>query len=197
MKKIIAFICILALSGFVIADNIMSGGNTIAVDTHALTTVSASALIGPSFIVTSSTYGSNQVVGGLLSLTGAVRSAGGSANLKSVIVIDNNNPVQKLPLQFVIFDSTNLSGTYTDHTSVNINSLDIPHILWTGTIPATSYIQTSGTLVAISQTALTQSPVVAASGTSTLGAIIITTATSAQALSGTTTLSVKFGFDQN
>lgn len=199
IQPILAILAILAIVEVPIptcAEVYEAGGTSVATDTLKPISFTHPASISPSFLVTSSTYGSNQVIGGLLTLTNAVRSQGGSATIQGVTLIDSNNPVQKIPIQIVIFDTTTLSGTYTDHTSVNINSLDIPHVLWTGTIPATSYIQTSGTLVAIATQTFSSYGLVAAGTSTNLGAILVTTATSALALSGTTTISARFLLDQ-
>src|SRR2546421_5514296 len=68
--------------------------------------------ITPVITTHSPAYSANDVIGGVLTLTGAVRSAGGAGLLQNLMVVDRAN--QKAPLTILLFDSTP-AGTYADN----------------------------------------------------------------------------------
>lgn len=77
--------------------------------------------------VTVGAYSANQVVGGIQTLTNAIRTASAYGVLQSVTVVDASG--QKPQLSLFFFSSNPAGGTYADHVAITLNAADIPFLL--------------------------------------------------------------------
>ncbi len=71
--------------------------------------------------ITAGTYHANDVIGGTMTLTGALRATGAGGLLSSILVLDKGN--QKAPLEVMIFNTT-LAGTFTDNVQPTFGTAD-------------------------------------------------------------------------
>jgi hypothetical protein len=83
------------------------------------------------------TYSANNVVGGVQTLAGAARVAGGKAVLESVAVIDAATQGAQLTLLF--FKGKPTLGTYTDAGALTLNAADLPNYIGKVDLTAASY----------------------------------------------------------
>jgi hypothetical protein len=148
-------------------------------------------IISPTITVsTSPAYTANDVVGGKLTLTDALRVSGGTGILQSLCIIDKGN--QKAALEILIFDSNPSSGTYTDNGAFSWNATDGAKLIRRISVLASDYT-TFGT-AAIADLS-TGGKVLKASGSKNLYAVIVTTGTPTYV--ATTDLIVRFGILQD
>jgi len=161
---------------------------TILVDptTGAKITNPTTLQITPAITTTSTQYSANDVVGGELTLSGAVRANGGAAILQSLLVIDRAN--QKAPLTILIFDA-DPAGTYTDNAACPALGSDAPKLKRKINVAASDYETVGG--VAIADIAAI-SKVVKSAATTNLWAVAITTGTPTYG-ANSTDLSISFG----
>lgn len=155
---------------------------------------------GTSVIVTptvsTTAYAANDVVGGKLTLTNAVRVAGGMSILQSVKVFDRAN--QKAALQIVFFDADPAAAVLTNDAQVDLSTAgahtDFPKICGLVNIAASDYTtidNVGANDYAIAEITAIAKPLKSAATTS-LWAAIITTGT--PTYGNVAALSLRFGF---
>lgn len=89
-------------------------------------------------VSTSPAYTAGDCVGGLLTLTSAVRVSGGTAVLQSLFLYDTSN--QKAALELLVFNANPGSTTFTDNTALSINAADVGKIIRRISIAASDYV---------------------------------------------------------
>ena len=136
--------------------------------------------------VTAGAYHANDVLGGIQTLTNALRVSAGTAVLQSVTVRDL--AAQNVVLQIFFFNANPATGTYTDNGAFDLDDTDSGLCIGKVTISASDYISLVDNSVAtITNCGL---PLKATTGTS-LYAIIRTTGTPTYA--STSDLKITFG----
>lgn len=220
MKNILFFLASLALAtaGFAGDDNVyVAGGTTVSGSSHS--TIPLVATAGPSnssqtgtaavldtgFVATvlnpgltnsGTTYATNVSIGGLLTFSNAVREPGGTARIKDLVVVDANSTVQSGSLTLILFDGTTLTGTYTDHATVNVSAADVPHIIRKLNVVASDYSNVGGTALAVADpSGLDKSIVLNGTTTTMYGVLQVTAGT--LTMSSSNTMTVKLGVNQN
>lgn len=143
----------------------------------------------PALAVTAGAYTAGFAVGGILTLTSAMRKSGGSGVLQSLMMVDHAN--QKAQMEVLIFDSNPAGGTYADHGAAAIGDADIAKLLHRISIAATDWVSLGGTARAIVDVNAIAKPVVA-SGSANLFMVIITLGT--PTFANTTDLEARLGF---
>ena len=137
--------------------------------------------------VTVGAYDANDCVGGILTITGAIRIAGAGAILQSIVLTDM--AAQKKEMQVFIFNANPAAGTYTNNGALDIHDTDMGYCIGAIKIAATDYLEAADNAVAtVTNIGLICEP---ASGT-TLYAVVKTPDTPTYAAA--TDLSFKFGF---
>jgi hypothetical protein len=170
-----------------LATSQQGGAPTVAGENHVGEVGGNSRIITPTLAVTAAAYSANNCVGGLLTLTNAMRISSGSGLLQSVLIIDRAN--QKAALDILIFNASP-AGTFTDKAAFPTLSLaDDLLVIRRISIGASDYVTIGGTAFA---TIPALSKVVQASGSANLYAAMVTTGTPTYA--ATTDLIVRFGF---
>lgn len=142
--------------------------------------------LAPAITTTAPQYTAGDVVGGVLTLTAAVRSSGGAGLLQSLLVTDRAN--QKAPLTILLFDSAP-AGTYTDNAACPTLGADTAKLIRKVNVVAADYETIGG--VAVADLAAV-SKVVKASGSADLKAVVVTTGTPTYGANATD-LSIRFG----
>jgi hypothetical protein len=154
-------------------------------------TVGSSKVVSPTITTTASAYTSGDVVGGVLTLSDAMRKVDGTGLLQSISVIDGAN--QKAALTILLFNANPSAGTYTDNgacPSFVTNSADRAKLIRKINIAGSDY-ETIGSIAVAEITAISKH--VSASGSKHLYAIIVTTGTPTYG-ANSTDLVVRFGF---
>ena len=155
-------------------------------ETHVGAIGGNTALIAITPTVTAGAYHANDVVGGIQTLTSALRVSGGTAILQNVTVRDL--AAQNAVLQIFFFNANPGTGTYTDNAALDLDDTDSGLFIGKVTINAADYISLADNSVAtITNCGLALK---ATTGTS-LYAIIRTTGTPTYA--STSDLKITFG----
>lgn len=117
-------------------------------------------------VSTTPAYTSGDSIGGLISLTSAVRYAAGGGTITSVVISDKAK--QSAPIDVIFFTANPGSTTFTDNGALAVNAADLISIV--GVISVTSYSAFSANSVG---SALGQSlPFVLGSGTTLYAALV-------------------------
>lgn len=116
-------------------------------------------------------FAANDVVGGKLTIAGAVRLPAGASNLQTLSLVDAAK--QNAALKIFIFNSA-LAGSYADNAAEAVTAADWLKCIGFLTVAAGEY-QTMANASVVSQTGIAM-PVKLASGSS-LYALIVTTGT--------------------
>jgi hypothetical protein len=116
--------------------------------------------------VTTTAYASGNVVGGLLTFTGAARAAAGAGLIQAASVLSKS--VQTAALDLLVFSANPSASTFTDHSAVSINSADTDKLV--GVIHLTDW-SALGT-ASIAQAVSAGLPFKLASGTSLYGVLV-------------------------
>jgi hypothetical protein len=108
-------------------------------------------IIRPTVTVDTGIYAALDVLGalatsGVITLTSAMRTSGGSGILQSLVVYDDDN--EKNPLSFLFFDAAPASGTYTGNGALALSSGDKAKYLGRVDIAAADYFTVGGDAVA-------------------------------------------------
>jgi hypothetical protein len=136
--------------------------------------------------VTAGAYHANDVIGGKLTLAGAVRIAGAGGLINTLTVQDLAG--QKAVLQIFLFQADPAAGTYTDNGALDIHDTDMAYCIGYITVAATDYIDLADNSVAfLSNLGI---PIQALTGTS-IYAVMRTTGTPTYA--ATTDMKLVFG----
>jgi hypothetical protein len=96
--------------------------------------------------VTAGAYVANNVVGGIQTLTGALRNANNGGILESVSVLDK--AAQGAQLSLFFFSAMPTGGTYADHGALVLAAADLPNYLGKVDIAAAGY-DPAGTAVKV------------------------------------------------
>lgn len=147
--------------------------------------------ITPAITTSAGAYTANDVVGSALVLQSAVRVAGGTCLLKSIVVKDNAN--QKADLTILIFNSDPSGATTTDNSAFAWGSTSFPNCIAKFNIAAADYETIDSKAIA---TIDTVSTALQGGSTVNLWAVVITTGTPTYAANATT-LYVTFSFLQD
>lgn len=148
------------------------GGNTV--------------IITPTLAVTAAAYTAGYCVGGLMTLTSAMRISGGTGVLQSITLTDHAG--QGAALQVFIFASSP-TGTFTDHAAFpTLAATELAKIVAMVTVPIAAYAKIGTQSIA----SFSVGEVVAASGSANLYMAIATTGTPTYA--ATSDLNINVGF---
>lgn len=150
-----------------------------------------SLLVAPTLAVTAALYAAGNNVGGLLTLTNAMRVSGGSGLLQSLVIADHAN--QKAPLDVLLF-SAPPAATFADKAAFpTLSVADDALVLTRISLLATDYATIGGSaFVSLRGLGIV---VAAAAAAQTLYAAINTSGTPTYA--ATTDLVAQFGFLRN
>ena len=118
--------------------------------------------------VQAASYIAGQTIGGLLTLSSAVRSGVGTGYLQSVTVTFSSGVQPQVDV--VIFSAAPGSSTVTDKTQIAVASADVTKVLGVAHITDCSLLGTAAPAACV--TGRQNLPVVAASGTSLYAAIV-------------------------
>ncbi len=152
-----------------------------------LSVYGSTTIITPTINATTIAYTSGDSIGGVIAITGAMRTSGGTGILQSVFVVDHSN--QKPALDILIFDSTP-TATATDNGAMpTFAAADNGRLIRRISIATGDYVTVGGTGIA-DISALGKA--VKANGSADLAMIINTTST--PTLTATTDLTVRLGF---
>ena len=165
---------------------IKAGIPLTAGETHIGEVGSNTALVAITPTITAGAYSANEVVGGIQTLTGALRISAGTAILQSVTVRDL--AAQNAVLQIFFFNANPATGTYTDNGAFDLDDTDSGLCIGKVIVNASDYTSLADNSIAtITGCGL---PLKATTGTS-LYAIIRTTGTPTYA--STSDLKITFG----
>ena len=147
----------------------------------------ASTIISPTVTVDTAAYTAQDNIGGLLTLTDAMLSEGGTGLLQSLLVADASG--QKPALEILIFNANPSSSTITDQAAISIHADDVGKIIRRISVSQGDYVNVGSKYYADLSpgSRLLQ----AASGSKNLYAAIVCTGTPDFVAS--TDLKVKFG----
>lgn len=141
-------------------------------------------------VSTSPAYSSGDCVGGKLTLSSIVRTAGGTALVQSLFLRDTSN--QKAALELLIFNADPTSSTLTDNAAAVIHANDIDKIVRRISIAASDYVTIDSK--AWTDLSVGGKPIKPASG-SDMYAALITTGTPTYA--ATTAIGLRLGVLQD
>jgi hypothetical protein len=145
---------------------------------------------GTPVVTASSAYSAGNCVGGKLTLANAVRVAGGTAALQSLLLIDAAN--QKAALELLLFNADPTASILNDKAAAVIHANDIAKIVRRISIATADYVTIDSK--AIVDLAIAGRVLKAASGTS-LYAALVTSGTPTYA--ATTDLTLRLGMLQD
>jgi hypothetical protein len=94
--------------------------------------------LAPAVTVTAAAYSAGHCVGGKLTLSNALRTAGKGAILQSLFLRDTSN--QKAALELLIFNADPSASTLTDHATAVIHANDVDKIIRRISIAASDYV---------------------------------------------------------
>lgn len=140
-------------------------------------------------VTASSAYTSGNAVGGLMTLSGAFRSASGSGLIQSVIV--NTKSAQTTAIDVVLFNANPSASTCTDKTAFAVAAADFNKIV--GVAHVTDW--TSDGTPSTGQAQNLAIPIAVGAGVTSFYACAVTRSTPTYA--ATTDVSVLFGIPQN
>lgn len=136
-------------------------------------------------------YAANDIVGGLLTLTNAVRSSGSTALLESICIFDEDN--EKAALEIVFFNANPTASTTADQGGLTVHAGDVTKVIGRVTIAAADYV-TVATGKAIAQVS-GLARLMKASGSANLYCVVLATGT--PTYTGADDLIFNFGFLQD
>ncbi len=166
--------------------NLLTGIILAAGEAHIGSVGGNTSLISPTVTVsTTPAYTAGDVVGGILTLTNAMRTSGGTGILESIFINDASN--QKAALDIYIFDSNPAAGTYTDNAAV-VFSTDLTKLIARIPVAAADYV-TNNSQATAHEKAI--GAIMKASGSANLFAVIVTSGTPTYA--ATTAITIRFG----
>jgi hypothetical protein len=134
-------------------------------------------------------YANGDVIGGVQTLTSAMRKSGGTGILQSVLVKDNSGTPQNSELDLFIFDTPTLAGTYTDQAAFSLHDDDVENLLARIKINGYDYETIGG--IGTTEPKLVNAAVEAV-GSANLGLVIVSGGT--PTYSGSGVLSFDLGF---
>lgn len=150
----------------------------------AASSIQGSIVVTPT-VTASSAYASGNTLGGLLTLTGAMRTSGGTALLQKVVISNKSN--QMAPTDILIFNANPSGTTVTDKTAVAVAVADfnkvigVVHVTDCTNIGTPSVCQASGLALSL-----------IANGSADLYAVAVTRGT--PTFTATTDVSISFVF---
>lgn len=92
-------------------------------------------------VSTSPAYSNGDVVGGVQTLTSAMRVSGGTGILQSIFINDKGN--QKAAFELLIFNQNPSNGTYTDNGAFSLNATDEGFLIRRVSVSAGDYLTLS------------------------------------------------------
>lgn len=153
-----------------------------------ISVVGASKIVSPTITVDTAAYQAGDCVGGKITLTDAMRVAGGSGVLQSLTVTDVSNT--KPALELLIFNSDPTAATLTDQAAIAL-STDVSKVIHRIPIYTSDYT----TVASVAFADINISKVVEAVGSKNLYLAIA--ATGAHDFVAATDLKMSFGFLQD
>jgi hypothetical protein len=145
--------------------------NPFSTNPGIVTIVGLSGVLAPTITVsTAGAYAPGNVVGGKITLSGALRAANSTGILQSILVKDNAN--QKAPLTMLLFND-NPTATFTDRAACPDLTADMGKIIRKINIAAADY-ETIGT-IAIADISAIAKMLVAGSASGDLWLVNVTT----------------------
>jgi hypothetical protein len=142
--------------------------------------------------VTAASYSAGNVVGGLQTLSAALRTVNGTAILESLIIMDR--AAQKAPMNVYIFSEAP-AGTYTDHAALSWGTGDDLLVLAVIPVAATDYQNTDNSKSFAFKSGLGIALKGTGGSNDNLYAVAVTSGTPTYAAS--TDVQFKFGFLQD
>ncbi len=139
---------------------------------------------------TTPAYSLNDVVGGKLTITSAMRISNGKGVLQSITMYDTANVHPGL--ECLIYRQDPANGTYTDNAAFALNTTDAGFLLHHVTISVSDWVQMGGTNLWVADVANIAKVVKASGSNANLYAVLIATGTFT--LTSTTQLRAAFGF---
>ena len=97
-------------------------------ETHVGAVGGNSDIISPTVTVDTSAYSANDVIGGKLTLTNAMRVNGGTGLLQSLMLIDTSG-TQKPALEIIIFNADPTASTITDQATISVHTDDVAKVI--------------------------------------------------------------------
>lgn len=145
--------------------------------------------VKPTITVTaSSAYAAGNVVGGVLTLTNAVRKTNGTGVFQNLELLDFDN--QKPLLDIFIFSQNPSNGTYTDKAAISWNATDLGFKIAHVTVTSADW-KTVGSVASTILPSIAK-VIAATNGSANLYAIMVTSST--PTWTGTGKLAATFGF---
>jgi hypothetical protein len=112
---------------------------------HVLTP--QSKIVSPTITVATAAYTANDCVGGVLTLTDAMRENGGTGYLKELLIKDGSG-TQKPALEILVFNATPAASTFTDGDTAVLHADDVPKVIGHIPVYASNYTLIGGVYVA-------------------------------------------------
>lgn len=141
-------------------------------------------------VSTSPAYSVGDNVGGKLTLSNAVRSSGGTAYLRSLLLVDTSN--QKNALELLLFNADPSSSTITDNAAFVLHANDVAKLIRRYSLAAADYVTLDSK--GILDLLLGDRPLVASGSTSLYAALVIPATGGTPTYAATSAISVRFGF---
>lgn len=166
----------------------LTQGGTALSETNPVPTSGRTAQVSATPTITAGAYSAGDLVGGKLSFSSAVRSAGGGGMLHTVVITDLGK--QDAVLDLVLFDSDPSGTTFTDNDPLDVADADLTKIV--GVVQVLTYTDFNDNSVACEPAAGIVFKL--ASGTTLYGALVARTAPT---YASTSDLTVRLGILQN
>lgn len=157
---------------------------------NPITTVGKTFQVAVTPTVSTSSYTSGYVVGGIMTFA-AMRVSNGTGEILSCLVTEKGT--QDANLTILIFSQNPSTGTYTDHAAFTFNATDYQYLIRTITIKTTDYVA-AGSYSAAEISSIGKD-VFASGGNANLYAVAVTTST--PTYSASSNLTIKLGFLQD
>lgn len=176
-----------ALTGLASSDNgLPVASYPIASEVHLGAVGGNTAIVAPTITVTAGAYTANDVVGGVVTLTGAARVSGTATTLTRLSLMDAAN--QKAQLEILFFNANPSASTFTNDAAPVIHANDIAKYVGRVTVYASDYVTiNSKALVCLANIGLAMKPVSA-----DLYMVICTPGTPTYAATSDLTMSLAF-----
>lgn len=148
------------------------------------------ASVAPTVTVTAGLYAAGDCVGGLLTLTGALRTNAAGARWHALVVTDAANVAPELDV--LLFNASPSASTFTDHAPAVLDAADAAKVVRRAAVLTAHYTTIGG--VAVADVALSDRVVRAASGTTLYAALV---ARGTPTFAATTDEAARFDFVQD
>lgn len=96
--------------------------------------------VRPAITVDTAAYAAGDTIGGIVTVTGAVRASGGTGIIQQIVLTDLAN--QKPALEIRFFDANPAAGTYTDNNATVLHATDQAKALGRITVATSDWLTT-------------------------------------------------------